>query len=464
MLFERILSAGLAHYSYLIGDGDQAVVIDPRRDVEVYVERTAQAGLRITHILETHRNEDYVIGSRELAERTGARILHSAHTELPFGYGEPLRDGDRLHVGPYVLQALHTPGHTPGHLSYILHEPQGAPWMAFCGDALFAGDVGRVDLVGRERIREMAGYLYESIFARLLPLGDGVILCPAHGAGSACGAAIADRPWTTIGLERRLNPRLQHTTREGFVNDVAQVLEYPPYFAMMEKVNQEGPPLLGHLPAPVPLAPEEFAERAGEAQVLDTRSIFEFSAAHLPGALSIWQEGVPRYAGWYLSYERPILLVCDGDNPEQTVRYLIRLGYDNLAGYLAGGMLGWHRAGRDSLALPTVTVQGVCRRLDQGDDLWILDVRSPAELRQEGRIPGAHSIHITQLPQHLDEVPRDRPVFIFCGSGLRSMIGASLLQRSGWRNVSVVLGGMTGWISARFPIQKEAAEPAPQPA
>ena len=453
MLFKRFESKGLAHYSYLFGDGNQAVVIDPRRDGDVYVQTAVREGMRITHILETHRNEDYVIGSVELASRTGAVILHSAHDDLDYGYGERIRDGEALRIGRLKLKALHTPGHTRGHMSYLLHDPNGTPWMVFTGDALFAGDVGRTDFYGRDKLGEMTGLLYESLFHKILPLGDEVIVCPAHGAGSVCSTAIAERTWTTIGLERKHNPRLQHTDKADFVEHVGRMLEYPPYFRMMEKLNLEGPPLLGSLPIPPPLSPKEFAARAKDALVLDTRMELGFGSAHVPGALSIWQEGLPSFAGWFLSYDRPILLVAETNGVSQAVRYLIRLGFDRLDGFLAGGMLAWHTAGLASQSVETVTVQELCQRLDEEEeDVWILDVRSDHEVGQR-EIPGAHHIHITQLRERLDEVPGDQPVYIFCGSGLRSMIGASLLRCAGWENLTVVLGGLAGWSSVSCPLK-----------
>lgn len=446
MLFKRFESKGLAHYSYLIGDGNQAVVIDPRRDCDVYVETAAREGLRITHILETHRNEDYVIGSVELASRTGAVILHSAHNDLDYGYGEPIHDSEVLRIGGLKLEALHTPGHTRGHMSYLLYDPNGAPWMVFTGDALFAGDVGRSDFFGRDKLEEMTGLLYESLFHKILPLGDEVILCPAHGAGSVCGTAIAGRSWTTIGLESKHNPRLQYIDKVYFVEHVGRMLEYPPYFRMMEKLNLEGPPLLGPLPTPTPFPPKEFAARAKDALVLDTRMELAFGSAHVPGALSIWEKGLPSFAGWFLSYDKPILLVSETNDVSRSVRYLIRLGFDTIDGFLAGGMLAWHTAGLASHSVETVTVQELCHLLDREEDIWILDVRSEHEVERR-EIPGAHHIHITQLPECLQEVPNDRQVFIFCGTGLRSMIGASLLRRAGWQDLTVVLGGLAGWSS-----------------
>ena len=452
MLFERIESQGLAHYSYLIGDGATAAVIDPRRDCQVYVENAQRAGMRIAYILETHRNEDYVTGSVELAGRTEAEIWH-ADAQWEYQYGQPVEDGQTWPLGQLKLEAMHTPGHTPGSMSYLLYEANGLPWMVFSGDTLFAGDVGRVDLMGTDRVEEMASLLHESLFGKILPLGDHVLLCPAHGAGSVCGSTIADRIWTTVGLERQLNPRLQYEGVGEFVDNVAEALELPPYFERMEEWNLQGAPLLGPLPSPTPLTASEFSTRAEGASVVDTRTVLGFAAAHVPGAVSIWQGGLASFAGWFLPYDRPVLLVTDEDETEQAVRTLIRLGYDNLAGTLSGGMLSWHTAGMESQSISTVTVQELCRRLDAKEDAWILDVRSEEELEQEGRIQDAHHIHITQLPYRLSQVPRRQHVDIFCGSGLRSMIAASLLKREGWTDVGVVLGGVAGWNSVSCAIE-----------
>ncbi len=336
-------------------------------------------------------------------------------------------------------------------MSYLLYDPDGTPWVIFSGDALFAGDVGRTDFYGRDRLEEMTGFLHESLFHKILPLGDGVILCPAHGAGSVCGTAIAERTWTTVGLERKHNPKLQYTDKADFVRHVGQMLEYPPYFRMMEKWNLEGAPLLGSLPAPPPLSPKEFAARAKDAQVLDTRMELGFGSAHVPGALSIWEEGLSSFAGWFLSYDKPILLVTETNDVSQAVRYLTRLGFDWLDGFLADGMWAWHEMGLASQRVETITVQDLCHLLDRGEDVWILDVRSDEEVEQK-EIPVAHHIHITQLPERLDEVPGDRPVYIFCHSGLRAMTAASLLLRAGRENLTVVLGGLAGWISVRCPL------------
>jgi hydroxyacylglutathione hydrolase len=452
MLLERIESKGLAHYSYLIGDQGEAVVIDPRRDCRVYVQTAIENGYHIRHILETHRNEDYVVGSIELARLTEAEVWH-ADSELDYHYGRPAEDGQIWKIGRLTLEALSTPGHTPGSMSYLLSDPEGTPWIVFTGDALFAGDIGRVDLPGKDRMNEMANLMYESLFNRLLTLDDGVIVCPAHGAGSVCGTSISQRSWTTIGLERNHNPRLEHRDRRRFISEIAEVLERPPYFRMMEKLNLEGPPILGSFPTPIPLSPEEFALRSRDAIVVDTRMELGYSAAHLPNSLSIWLDGLPSFAGWYLPYDKPILLLDESNDPSNAMSYLLRMGYDNVEGYLSGGMLSWHTAGFESASTKTVTVQDLCSKLDEKDKVYILDVRSDGELESDGEISGAHHIHVTQLPERYSEVPDDQSVYIFCGSGMRSMTAASFLQREGWRNVTVVLGGLSGWSSRTCPIE-----------
>ncbi len=223
----------------------------------------------------------------------------------------------------------------------------------------------------------------------------------------------------------------------------------------MEDLNVAGAPLLESLPVLLPLGPKELAARIKESQVLDSRMELGFSAAHIPGSLSVWLSGIPSYAGWFLSYENPLLLVTEAPDLSEAVTYLIRMGYDNIEGYLSGGMLAWHTAGLASDSVKTHTVQELCAFLDEGRTPLILDVRSREELEREGRIPGALHIHITQLLSRIAEVPADKEVYIFCGSGLRSMIAASLLKRKGWDNVAVILGGFAGWNSTACPIQSQ---------
>lgn len=455
MLLERIVSEGLAHYSYLVGDRNLALVIDPRRDVDDYIKMAAASGMRIAHILETHRNEDYFIGSMELATRTGAEVWH-ADRQWDYQYGHAVADGQRWKVGRLEIEAISTPGHTPGSMSYLLRDPAGIAWMLFCGDALFAGEVGRIDLLGADQAAENAGLLYESIFSRILPLGDEVILSPAHGSGSVCGEAIAERLWTSVGIEKKHNPRLQAKSKEQFVASLQTSHPgRPPYFRRMEKVNLEGRPLLGAQPSPLPLDARSFWQLSlsQNAQILDTRQELAFSAAHVPGSQSIWLDGLASFAGWFLGYDRPILLVGEGNQADRVAAILLRLGFDNISGFLAGGMLSWHMSGQQSQSIRTQIVQDLCRQIDGGEPVWILDVRFAGELDKDGRIEGAQHIPITAISERMDEVPQDRDVAIFCGSGMRSMVAASYLRARGWKRLSVVLGGMAGWRSIKCPLR-----------
>jgi len=450
MNFERIKAKGLAHNSYIIGSRGTAAVVDPRRDVQVYLNLAEKRGINIRYILETHRNEDYVIGSTELSKITGAEILHGPG--MAWGYGSTIRDGQEIRSGRLLLTAIHTPGHTPESMSYILVDTAtgSSPVMVFTGDTLFVNETGRVDLYGIENMPRMASDLYESIFKKLLPLGDGVIICPAHGAGSVCGLKIGDRDESTLGIERIQNPSLQCTGKDDFIKyKISERPERPPYFSLMEKYNQYGPPLLGHLPAPAPLSPSEFrlAQERG-ALVVDTSLPAAFGSAHIKGAYSIWLEGLSAFAGWVLPYDKPLILVLEKQaDLDQAIRYLIRVGYDNIKGFLKDGIEGWYSAGLPVERLPVLSVQQLKEMLDAGDDLLIVDVRDQQEW-QEGHILGSMHIYVGCVEEKLGEIPRDKPIVVTCSIGHRSGLAASILQRAGYQRVFNLLGGITAWRNA----------------
>lgn len=453
MLFEKIKSPGLAHNSYLLGDSGEAVVIDPRRDIEEYLERAVEAGFSIEHVLETHRNEDYIIGSVELKNKTGAQIWH-ADRHLNYEYGKPMREGKEIEVGRLKLEALHTPGHTPGSFSYVLYGYEGEPWMVFTGDVIFAGDVGRVDFLGEDKLEHTAEALYNSIHDKILPLGDEVILCPAHGAGSVCASAIADREWTTIGIEKKLNPHLQYESKKEFIENVGEMLEYPPYFERMEAWNLTGATLLAEHEKPPALNVNEFARKMEEgAVIIDTRTEVSFAGAHIPGSISIWKDNLPSFAGWFVDGDSSILLVTEDGYPEEEIKHLYRTGFDNIEGYLSGGLISWHMSAKKSHTIDTVRVEELCDIIDEQNDYFILDVRSEDELEEEGEIQDAKNVHLTQIPDNYEILPREEEIYIFCGSGLRSMTAASLLKNRGFENISVVLGGLLGWSSTTCPIK-----------
>lgn len=455
MVVERITSPGIAHNSYLIGSDGVAAVIDPRRDCDQYMDFARDHDMQITHIFETHRNEDFCIGSLELAYRCGAAIYHGEKT--PFGYGHAARDGDHFTFGKLDLEVLETPGHTAESISFALRDAEGGErvLMVFTGDALFAGDVGRTDLMGIPR-EESAALIHDSIMEKILPSGDGAIVCPAHGSGSVCGSLIAGREYTTIGYEKTANPLLR-LDRDSFIARVSKEQYYiPPYFAKMEVLNLSGPPILHRLPDITPFSPSEVDRlRHGGAQILDIRSPTSFAGGHIPGSLSIWREGLGAYMGWFLAYETPIILITDFNLAlDEVVRDVIRLGYDNITGYLAGGFPAWFKAGKPQTRSDVWSVQELHDRVADSS-LFLLDVRDIHNRMKVGEIAGSHPIFVGELPGRLADVPRDRQVIVYCDSGYKGSLAVSVLTRNGYTRVANLLGGMTGWIRAGYP-----AEPA----
>jgi hydroxyacylglutathione hydrolase len=454
MIFKRIKSAGLAHNSYLVGSWNEAAVIDPRRDCQVYVDAAQNEGMRIKYIFETHRNEDYVIGSVELQYLTGADIYHGPG--LDWKYGSTLNDGKVFHLGSLRLAAIHTPGHTDESMSYVLTDltTGDLPVMVFTGDTIFVNDVGRTDLYGEKETRRLASELYESIFKKLLPLGDGVLIYPAHGGGSVCGAHIASRDESSIGIERNQNPVLHLVKKDDFINyKLGEKLERPHYFTRMEKYNLEGPPLLGHLPVPPPLSPEEFkAQIEKGALVIDTNDPHAFGGSHIKCAYNLWSEGLSAFAGWVLPYDRPLLLVLESNRtPGAAVRDLVRIGYDNIAGYLTGGIDSWHNGAMEVERAGLLSARELKGMLDLKEEFILLDVRSQEEW-ESGYIEGACHIYVGHLEHNLSEIPTGKPVVVYCSTGHRSGLGVSILLRAGFQKVYNVLGGISAWTAAEFPI------------
>jgi hydroxyacylglutathione hydrolase len=448
MIFEKIVSEGLAHNSYLIGSAGEAAVIDPRRDCAVYTERSQVHNVKITHIFETHRNEDYAVGSVELHQVTQAEIYHS--DKLDFAYGTPVREGDTFAIGNIKLRVIETPGHTDESISLTATDTETADdtYMVFTGDTLFAGDVGRTDLYGEHEAVRLAETLYDSL-SKLLSLGDGVIVCPAHGAGSVCGADLSEREFTTIGYEKKTNPALQKDKKAFVEYKTKEVLYRPPYFKKMEVYNKEGPPLLNRLLYVPPLTAQEVTTTP--AQIVDVRNPPSFAGSHIPGSYSIWKEGLPLFAGWFLTYDDPIIIV-DEDNSQipEIVQYLIRLGYDNIAGYLAGGFSTWYKSAHPVQKINIWWVEELKENLHE--DIFILDVRDRNQWNQ-GYIKGAHHIYVGELPYHLYEVPQPH-VVIYCDSGFKTSIAASILNMHGYKNVTIVLGGMAAWKNAGYPLER----------
>jgi len=456
MLLQKFKSEGIAHNSYLLGSGNDAVVIDPSRDCQIYADTAREKGLKIRYILETHRHEDFVIGSIQLSRITGAEIYHGPG--LNWLYGSLLKDGQVFRIGELKLTAMQTPGHTDESISYAVADLDTGETtvLVFTGDALFVGDVGRTDLYGLEEAPRLASDLYDSIFMKLLPLGDGAIILPAHGSGSVCGTRIADRDESTIGIERAQNPVLQLINKDDFVTyKVAEKPERPHYFTRMEKYNLEGPPLLDCLPLPTPLAPNEFKiEMDKGAVVVDTREPAAFGGIHIKGTYSIWVDGLPSFAGWVLPYDKPVLLVMERQSDiEKAVRYLIRIGYDRIVGYLKGGIESWYNAGFPMESLGLLSVHRLKDMLDRHEPLTVLDTRGQEEW-ETGHIEGAIHIYVGHLEQRISEVPGDKPVAVYCETGHRAGLSASILLRAGYRRVYNIPGSISAWKAAGFPITK----------
>ena len=389
MILRKIRSEGLAHLSYIVGSEGHAAVIDPRRDCDAYLDIARENRMAISHILETHRNEDYVTGSAELQALTGARVMHG---DLDFGYGEPIGDGQEIELGSVALRAISTPGHTVESMCYGVIDRDGGPDMVavFTGDTLFVRGVGRTDLYGDERLDEMSAMQYDSLFGRLLRLGDGTIILPAHGAGSACGSNIADREDSTIGLEKAQNPSLQVSGKDDFIAlKRNEALERPYYFGRMEEINLKGQPVLGHLPVAPPVPVDEVWSSRGDSIIVDVRSPSSYAAAHIPGSISLPLEILPHYGGWVIPYDRPILLVVDGaEQLDPAVRALVRTGFDRVRGHIGGGMMAWYGAALTSGSFPMRPASFA--REERDEDLFYLDIRTGDEWK-ETRAKGSSS-------------------------------------------------------------------------
>jgi len=455
--FEQFLADGVAQTSYLVGDDatGTAAVIDPRPDTHVYLETARRYGLAITHVLETHIHADFLSGARELVDRLGggAELCLSVEGEAEYGFDHrPLRDGDTLRFGDAMIEARHTPGHTPEHLAFLLHEGGSeVPWGVLSGDSFFVASVGRPDLLGDDRTEELTQSLFRTVREFYMALDDGVLVYPCHGAGSECGPDIGDRMSTSIGYERRFNPYCRIANYDDFrramQHDAPPV---PTHYPRLKSVNAAGPEVVGGLPRVPPLPPAAFADGVERgAQLLDTRDMLAFGAGHVAGAINIGgRPDLSVWAGWLLDPERPIWLVLDTDaDLPRIVTLLWRTGFTRFGGYLAGGMAAWAEEGRPMSGIPQMTVHEL-RKADGA--LQRLDVRKQEEW-EAGHMPGARHVFLGELPGRLDELDASQPVATYCASGFRASIAASLLRRHGFGDVRNVPGSWKAWRAAGHP-------------
>jgi hydroxyacylglutathione hydrolase len=463
MFFKQIYLPSLGHASYVVGDEatGKALVLDPRRDVDVYFDVARSEGLRITYALDSHGHNDYLSGLSEITARADVEILGYGDGDLSYPH-RAVKDGELIEFGDLAVQVLHTPGHTPEHVSLLVFDREVGddPALLLSGGALLVGDIARPDLLGgQEEAREAAEAFCETLQTKVLSLPDHLEVFPTHVAGSLCGGDIGSRLSTTLGYERRTNPALARLSEtDEFVRqclDLDTLPAVPPYWRRMRSQNLAGVSRLGVLAEPPALSPEAFAEAAENgALVLDARSPESFGGGHIPGALNVaLSTSFATWAGTVLPEGASVLLVLDdpADLWEATWQ-LLRIGYDVPAGWLAGGMKAWRTEARPLRMLEQTTVQGLRPRLESGE-LSVLDVRQPAEWTS-GHIDGASFVTGGELPSRLDEVP-DGPLAVVCGSGYRSSVAASLLLAEGFEPVVNVLGGMTAWTAADYPTIEE---------
>ncbi len=460
LVFECIQTDGIAELSYLVGDDSTGVaaVIDPRADVDCYLELARTKQVSITHIFETHIHADLVSGARELQARVGsAKIFVSHEGGARYGFAqEPIHDGDRFKFGSALITVRHTPGHTPEHVSYLIagKDHPGTPWGVLTGDSLFVSSAGRPDLLGSAQAKKLAGKLFHTLRDFYLKLDDGVIIYPGHGAGSPCGADIGERLSSTIGHERRFNAFLQYEDVRSFTDyALSTAPPTPTYYPRMKKVNAKGPEIIGNLPDVRGLPPDLFkkAIKQKDHVLIDTRMMLAFGGGHIRGALSIG--GKPMlsiWAGWLLDPKKPLLLVLESDDQlNDIVCYFVRTGYTRFAGYLVGGMTAWNNAGLPLQSVGQMTVHEVKRA---GKRLQLLDVRSPDEWK-DGHIPNARHIFLGELRERLGKLDRTKPTAVYCDSGYRASIATSILQQAGFGSVCNIPGSWQAWKEAGFPVE-----------
>ncbi|HLH17125.1 MAG TPA: MBL fold metallo-hydrolase [Bryobacteraceae bacterium] len=447
---EQFYLACLAHASYLISSRGEAAVIDPQRDVDLYLEAAARQGAAIRHIIETHLHADFVSGHLELARRTGAQIYLGEGSGADFPH-RAVKEGDAIQFGDCRLEFLQTPGHTLESVCVVLTDltQPAAPRAVFTGDTLFVGDVGRPDLSPTHTPQQLARELYHSLQGKLLRLPDATEIFPAHGAGSLCGRQMSAERSSTIGRERRFNYALQAANAEEFVHLVADDLPpRPEYFGRDVELNRHGAAAVGELPQLAALQTAEVRALVAEgAIVLDTRPPADFAAAHIPGSVNIALGGqFASWAGRIVGLDRRLVLLAeDAARVREAQVRLARVGIERVEGYVDDGIAGWLRGGGELESLLTVAAQDLAGlREERKSHITVLDVREPSE-REAGAIPGSIGIPLGQLPARLDEIGRSQTVVVHCKSGYRSSIAASLLQRSGVREVGTLTGGFDAW-------------------
>ena len=448
------VDTGLGNSAYLIGSHEtkKAILIDPLRDVDRYLHTTSQLGLTLTHVLDTHLHADFISGNREIAHQTNAIIGASATAEIFFDHS-PLTEDSILDFGAFQVHVLTTPGHSPEHISFLVVDENKKPSALFSGGALIVGGAARTDLLGHEHTHSLAHELYETIHNKLLKLPDEVDVFPTHGAGSFCIAPASSERTTTIGNERRNNHLAQPQSEEEFIQRSLKGLPaYPTYYKYMREINQKGAKILGGVPVLKPLSASETKSQMDDGVVvLDVRHFKQFGQGHIPNSYGIFANApLVVWAGWVIPFGSKILLVAEStDQRLEATRQLIRIGYDNLVGYLEGGIESWAK----EYPIETVTSINVKELRERLNEFNLIDVRRQSEW-DGGHIPNAIHIEGGRLAWEELNLPKDKPLAIQCASGNRSMIAISVLKQKGYKNLIQVDGGINQWKLNNFELIK----------
>ncbi len=456
MYFKQITVPGLGCNSYVIGcpGARQAVVVDPKRDVQEYMDISRDEGMKITHIIETHVHADHVSGNLELKSRTGADIYFSEYAPVTFNY-KKLKEGDVIEFGMVKLEILHTPGHTPNSISVLVTDKARAdlPWMILTGDLLFVGSIGRPDLAGAEILEEQIKNLYDSLYGKLQRLPDYLEVFPAHGQGSLCGKGLSAKLSSTLGYERKTQAVLNLADFHEFHDQIAGAFPVrPKSFTHIINTNAQGAPLLERCPLEQTLNPDQFDRiRREGATVIDTRDTGAFGGFHIPGAINIgFEKQMANWIGMVVDpLENLLLVVDDRQKYDQMTTELHRIGYDNIFGYLSGGMSAWISHGMPIDSLSPISVQDLRQQLERRDFSHIVDVRTPEE-RAQYHIEDAIHVPMSDILANGLHIPKDEEVILVCGTGYRSNIVASRLKQDGFSHVHSLAGGLTAWQNAGY--------------
>jgi hydroxyacylglutathione hydrolase len=447
MYIEQLYTKCLSEAAYFISDGTEAAVIDPLRDVAVYIQMAEERNVRIKYIFETHFHADFVSGHLDLARHTGATIVYGPDTEAHFPFHKA-KDGEQFSVGDLTITALHTPGHTLESTCYLLADAQNQAHCIFTGDTLFVGDVGRPDLFSGDLSKEeLATKMYHSLNTKIKTLPDHLIVYPAHGPGSSCGKQLGPDTFSTIGQQKLSNYALQEMSEADFIKTVCEGLSDPPaYFPINAAINKKGYESLDVVKAKglTALSIDDFKSKTNEgAWILDTRNATSFTASFIPDSLSIGLDGrFAEWAGILLPFGQKIILVTDEGKEEESVTRLARIGFDTVEGYLKGGLPTWIAAGETIDLIIDIDADELAMDLPHDQNLEILDVRKETEFA-EGHVQGAQNLPLNSMADimNIALVPHDRNLYVHCAGGYRSVIAASILKRQGFHNLRNVLGG-----------------------